>query len=234
MDNESRISQLLHLFQNTFTDLQFNGSDKKAIKDLIKEIGIEKREKDLIRSKLFDLARERFEAENHKSVLTWLEEANKSLFTKQDKQGDNDVYFSPGDECMQAIVSRLTLATSNIKACVFTISDDRIANALIQAHEFGTSVKIITDNDKLFDEGSDIRRMAELGIEIKIDNTPSHMHHKFAVIDHKIVLTGSYNWTRSAAHSNQENLLVTDVKHIVASYEREFDRLWEQMEDFIA
>lgn len=232
MENENRIEQLIQLFQNSFTDLQFNGSDKKTIKDIIRTTGIDKREKDLIRSKLFDIARQRIAIDEHINVLNWLEEANKSLFTRQERNTDNDVYFSPGDECMQAIVNRIKLATGNIYACVFTISDDRISEALIQAHHFGVSVKIITDNDKLHDEGSDIKRMAGEGIPIKIDNTESLMHHKFAVIDHKIALTGSYNWTRSAANANQENLLITDVKHVITSYEREFERLWERMVEF--
>jgi phosphatidylserine/phosphatidylglycerophosphate/cardiolipin synthase-like enzyme len=34
------------------------------------------------------------------------------------------------------------------------------------------------------------------------------LHHKFAVIDNKKVITGSFNWSPSAAHTNDETLLV--------------------------
>lgn len=116
-----------------------------------------------------------------------------------------------------------------MKICVFTISDDRISDAIVRAHRNGISVKIITDNDKLHDTGSDIRELAAKGLEIRVDKTRSHMHHKFAIFDEARVLTGSYNWTRSAALYNHENVLITDNRQIVQDYSREFDRLWKQM-----
>ena len=53
------------------------------------------------------------------------------------------------------------------------------------------------------------------------------MHHKFAVFDRRILLTGSYNWTRSAAGHNEENLLVTDEAKLVGPYLQRFEKLWE-------
>ena len=138
-------------------------------------------------------------------------------------------FFSPGDECLNAIVESIDEAEQSIKVCVFTISDNRITEAIIRAYKRGISIKIITDNDKLHDTGSDIREMAARGLEVRIDKTRSHMHHKFAIFDEARVLTGSYNWTRSAAMYNHENILVTDNHSIVQDYNREFDRLWKSM-----
>ncbi|MCP4146824.1 MAG: hypothetical protein GY757_03645, partial [bacterium] len=44
--------------------------------------------------------------------------------------------------------------------------------------------------------------------------------------DRSQVLTGSYNWTRSAAEHNHENILTTDEKNVVAAYKEEFEKLW--------
>ncbi|WP_276497831.1 phospholipase D-like domain-containing protein [Pontibacter litorisediminis] len=138
-------------------------------------------------------------------------------------------FFSPGDECLNAIVECMDEAEESIKICVFTISDNRITEAIIRAYKRGVSIRIITDNKKLHDTGSDIRELAVRGLEVRIDKTRSHMHHKFAVFDEARVLTGSYNWTRSAALYNHENILVTDNHSIVQDYSREFDRLWQEM-----
>jgi phosphatidylserine/phosphatidylglycerophosphate/cardiolipin synthase-like enzyme len=54
------------------------------------------------------------------------------------------------------------------------------------------------------------------------------MHHKFAVIDGKTLLTGSYNWTRSAADFNEENVVVTDDPRLVSSFAAEFEKLWKK------
>ncbi|ARS37487.1 phospholipase D-like domain-containing protein [Pontibacter actiniarum] len=138
-------------------------------------------------------------------------------------------FFSPGDDCLNAIVESMDGAGKSIKICVFTISDNRITEAIIRAYKRGVSIKIITDNNKLHDTGSDIRELAARGLEVRIDKTRSHMHHKFAVFDEARVLTGSYNWTRSAAMHNHENILITDNLSIVQDYSREFDRLWGSM-----
>jgi phosphatidylserine/phosphatidylglycerophosphate/cardiolipin synthase-like enzyme len=55
------------------------------------------------------------------------------------------------------------------------------------------------------------------------------MHQKFAVIDRKIVFTGSYNWTYAADHSNDENLLLfRDASPLAEEYRKAFFRLWER------
>ncbi|WP_162427628.1 phospholipase D-like domain-containing protein [Pontibacter pudoricolor] len=138
-------------------------------------------------------------------------------------------FFSPGEDCLEAIITAIEEAEKTMKICVFTISDDRISEAIVRAHQRGVHIRIITDNNKLHDAGSDIRELAAKGLDVRIDKTRSHMHHKFAIFDETRVLTGSYNWTRSAAMYNHENILVTDNLSIVQDYSREFDRLWEGM-----
>ena len=54
------------------------------------------------------------------------------------------------------------------------------------------------------------------------------MHHKFAVFDHSQVITGSYNWTRSAAEHNRENLVISHDPQLVEPYQRAFERLWAE------
>ena len=39
------------------------------------------------------------------------------------------------------------------------------------------------------------------------------LHHRCAVIDNKTVVTGSFNWSPSAAHTNDETLLVIQTPH---------------------
>ncbi len=151
-----------------------------------------------------------------------------SIFKSSDKV-ISKAYFSPGTECQQAIISAIDNAKSSIKICVFTISDDQITRAILDAHRRNIAIKLLTDNEKLFDQGSDIRELAQARVEIRTDNTRNHMHHKFAIIDHQVLLTGSYNWTRSAALYNHENLIVTNGKELVQDFLVEFDKLWQEM-----
>ena len=83
----------------------------------------------------------------------------------------------------------------------------------------GIDIKIISDNNKRFDRGSNIK-YCTIGIA-----TQAHRHHKFAVIDDRIIITGCYNRTRSAETKNYENILVTDSKNVAETYTREFNKL---------
>jgi phosphatidylserine/phosphatidylglycerophosphate/cardiolipin synthase-like enzyme len=140
------------------------------------------------------------------------------------------VYFSPGEETREEIVSQIIKAKSKIDICVFTLSDNRITDALIQAWHNGIDIRIITDNDKQFDKGSDIEELSDNGISIRKDLTKHHMHHKFAIFDDLKLLTGSYNWTRSAETSNQENTIITENKFLIEQYQDIFKELWRKFE----
>ncbi len=112
--------------------------------------------------------------------------------------------------------------------CVFTISDNDIARELKNCYRRGVDIRIITDDDKRNDRGSDIREFIREGIEVRMDSTPNHMHHKFAIVDGHTLLTGSYNWTRSAYKYNHENLMVTYDSEALQQYADEFERLWDE------
>jgi len=142
-----------------------------------------------------------------------------------------EAYFSPGDECLQSIRRQFEQAQRTVDVCVFTITDDRIAAAILDAHRRGVRVRVITDNDKAHDEGSDVRRLERAGMEVREDRTECHMHHKFAIFDGRAVLTGSYNWTRGAARNNEENLVVSNDPRLVGPFEREFNALWGRFAD---
>ena len=51
------------------------------------------------------------------------------------------------------------------------------------------------------------------------------MHHKFAIFDGKLLVTGSYNWTDSAERVNHENVLFVDDPAVIQRYQAHFERL---------
>jgi len=107
-----------------------------------------------------------------------------------------------------------------------------ITQAILAAHHRGVAIQLLTDNDKLLDLGSDIIELRKAGINVKVDNTSNHMHHKFLVTDDSSIITGSYNWTRSAAKFNYENIIVSTEQTLVHDFIIEFERLWNLMSDY--
>jgi cardiolipin hydrolase len=143
------------------------------------------------------------------------------------------VAFSPGDDCRNLIISLIQSATVSLDVCVFTISDDKISRALLSAYSRGVNIRVISDNDKASDIGSDVEELYYGGIEVRTDCTEFHMHHKFLIADNKTVITGSYNWTRNAAMYNQENIISISHNEICQRFQFEFERLWKNSIDLI-
>ena len=67
------------------------------------------------------------------------------------------------------------------------------------------------------------------GTYVRFDRTEAHMHHKFALADDQHLLTGSYNWTRSAAAVNDENIIVTDHPKLIDNFSSKFSSMWNNL-----
>jgi mitochondrial cardiolipin hydrolase len=217
---------ILHL-RESIADELFSTPEKKTLKSMVADLRPNQDQLNFLRSKVFDLANEKVTEKNYRFIIQWIRNATNAMVLPSPEK--SDAFFSPGESCREVILQQINLAINRIDICVFTISDDRITEAITGAHQKGVTVRIITDNDKSLDLGSDIQQMSRGGIAIKMDGTPNHMHHKFMVVDSRSLLTGSYNWTRSAARFNHENVLVTRESGAVRAFQDEFERLWKEM-----
>lgn len=214
----------------SLSDFTLSQSEALALRDILPRI----RTDDIafVRNKAFLLAREQVPKGGDLAVATllWLEKINKVIANYQHTniRKRAEAHFSPGENCRRQLLDSLVNARTSIDICVFTISDDRLSEAIVAAHNRGIKVRVITDDEKAMDQGSDIDYLRAQGIAIRKDASQSHMHHKFTLIDKVILINGSFNWTRSASDHNQENILVTDDAKLVSAYESEFEELWQQ------
>ncbi len=222
------------ILKKTLDDFKVSRSEKRVLQQILKELGADEQQRDFLRHRAFELARSEVLGPQAHGVLDWLEAIVKILDADQPAADDAEqdraeAFFSPGDKCRHAIVGMLQRCRTSVDICVFTITDDRISDAIVKARNRGVAIRIISDNDKAEDLGSDIKRFEHVGIDVAIDQTDHHMHHKFAIFDGGITLTGSYNWTRSAAEYNQENILVMHDPRIAMRFQAEFDKLWKAL-----
>jgi mitochondrial cardiolipin hydrolase len=212
-------------------DLRFSRSERQALGEFVATLS-SSIERDAVRRRAFEIARGALGQPDDLPVLAWLEEVTR-VVREGGPTAEHSVvaeaYFSPGDECHRAIGRLLANASKTADICVFTITDDRLADAILDAHHRGVAVRIVTDDDKAEDLGSDVKRFEQSGIPTRVDRSPFHMHHKFAILDGQTLLTGSYNWTRGAARDNEENLIVTTDPRFLTPFERTFERLWAKL-----
>lgn len=146
--------------------------------------------------------------------------------------------FSPLGKCSSYIVRELAEAKKEILVAIYAFTSDELANAVLQARKRGVVVQVLIDRE--FDASNvnskgkfletqkiSLRRVSGLRSS-PADKESGLMHQKFAVIDRRVVFTGSYNWTYSADALNHENLLLfRDAGPLAEEYRKVFFRLWE-------
>lgn len=212
----------------TLLDFKLSQSEVLELRELLPQLQDD--EISYVRNQAFLLARVQvlLGGDNAVATLIWLEKIVKNIdnYRLTTQATISSAHFSPGDECRRKLLGLCVSARTSLDVSVFTISDNRLSEAIIKAHQRGVIVRIITDDEKIHDAGSDIEILVAAGIVVRTDNSSAHMHHKFALVDHHTLVNGSFNWTRSASDFNQENILVTNEPALVAAYQQEFEKLW--------
>jgi len=130
------------------------------------------------------------------------------LHAESSSPPDIRVYFSPHGGCTEAVVSALHGARKQILVEAYSFTSEPIAVALIDAEKRGVDVEVILDKSQMKAKGSDADLIAQNGIPTYIDSAYRIAHDKVLIIDGCKVITGSFNFTRSAEEYNAENLLV--------------------------
>jgi phosphatidylserine/phosphatidylglycerophosphate/cardiolipin synthase-like enzyme len=118
----------------------------------------------------------------------------------------------------EACVAAIDRAKETIYVQAYSFTSAPIAKALVDAHKRGVAVAIILDRSQRTEKYSSADFVAHAGISTFIDSKHAIAHNKIMVIDGATVLTGSFNFTKTAEESNAENLLVLNDAKLAARY----------------
>lgn len=129
-------------------------------------------------------------------------------------------------EDIESEIKRLLLtANHSVRICVAWINGQIYGPIFQRLLEKGVNVELICNND--FNNAKTAIHLPP-GIKcypIQARLSSALMHNKFCVIDEEIVLTGSYNWSRSASASFENILVVKSNFSLVKSFLHEFHDL---------
>ncbi|KAF0814920.1 Phospholipase D [Andreprevotia sp. IGB-42] len=224
------VQHLLDQIEASFAEERLTDADRRLFIEMLRNSHPSEEGLRQLRNAAFGQVRALLQTPEQMGVLKWLEGIVRSLDVAREPVAalHSEAHFSPGNGCRDAVLYRLRQAQRSADICVFTISDDEISAAILAAHSRGIAVRVISDDDKALDAGSDVFSLRRQGVPLIFDDSPAHMHHKFAVIDGSWLLNGSYNWTRTASTVNEENLTVTNDAALVAAFAERFALLWQR------
>ncbi|XP_065706473.2 mitochondrial cardiolipin hydrolase [Patagioenas fasciata] len=133
-----------------------------------------------------------------------------------------------GDSPFSRLLRRLLSARRSVDICLFAFSSPQLGRAVQLLHRRGVRVRIVTDAQYMGLRGSQIGLLRHAGIQVRHDQEGGYMHHKFAIVDGRMLITGSLNWTTQAIQNNRENVLVLEDAEYVKPFLEEFERIWEE------
>lgn len=153
------------------------------------------------------------------------------------------------------LIAAMNRAKKSVAIMVAHFNSERIAQALIRLHkrrntnddpDDDISIRVFLDRGEFDDPKSRVAEIEAAGIEVRYKvyslgfyfPRAQLMHHKSLIVDQKTLITGSYNWSDTAEHSNYENLVAFGGrskvdKAIVAAFDAEFQRLWKLNRDWL-
>ena len=138
------------------------------------------------------------------------------------------IFFSPKGLIAEEIIKRIDNAQEYIDIAIYSFTHEPIVKAIIRAKKRGAKIRILMDKSQSKGKYSKYKFLLDNALAVTKDRRAGIMHNKIAIIDRKVLFTGSYNWSKSAEETNQENLLeFIGEEEIIGIYQERLDYLWK-------
>lgn len=141
------------------------------------------------------------------------------------------VYFSPEDDVLDRIIPIVAEAQSNVRFLAFSFTDYPLAKTMIDRYAAGVDVAGVYEKTGSETEGAELRTFWCAHVPVRQDGNPRFLHDKLIIVDNRIVITGSFNFSNNATDNNDENVIIIDNPEIAALYMEEFGRVWSVATD---
>ncbi|HKY56005.1 MAG TPA: phospholipase D-like domain-containing protein [Anaerolineales bacterium] len=151
-----------------------------------------------------------------------------------DVQGTRvEVLFSPDDIVVSRLTQLITEAQENISFLVYSFASEDLGTNIRTKATNGVTIGGVLEFDPVNPNQSDpnpnlmdeLNHFRQAGLNILLDRNPEVMHHKMMVIDGRIVVLGSYDFTKRAETDNDENVLIIHNEMIAQKFMEEFQRV---------
>ncbi len=126
------------------------------------------------------------------------------------------------------MASAMNQVEGSVSAVVYKFDDPKLFPILLKTVQRGVKLQVICDAKEAKKNASLIGDLAQAGAEVRYwPRKQGKLHAKFVICDENRVLTGSWNWTKSAGGKNLELLMDIKDDHTVKTFVGVFARLWE-------
>jgi phosphatidylserine/phosphatidylglycerophosphate/cardiolipin synthase-like enzyme len=142
-----------------------------------------------------------------------------------------EALFASEDPVINRIYEVVGAAQESIRFMAFSFTDYPLAKTMIDRAAVGVDVAGVFEKVGSETEFAELATLICEGIPARQDGNPSFLHHKLIIVDERIVITGSLNFSSSASEANDENVIIVENPDIARYYLAEFERVWSQASD---
>ncbi len=140
-----------------------------------------------------------------------------------------DIYFSPDDGVLNALVPLLESAHKSIYFIAYSYTSNQLGDIVREKAQAGLTVEGVMDAEQVTsNQGTEFDPFRQAGLDVRLDGNDGLLHHKVFIIDDKIVAFGSYNFSQSAEERNDENMIIVYNPAIAQQFLLEFQRVQRQ------
>jgi phosphatidylserine/phosphatidylglycerophosphate/cardiolipin synthase-like enzyme len=141
---------------------------------------------------------------------------------------DTQNFFSPDDGVLGFIAPLLKSAEESIYFLAFSFTSNELGEIVREKHTAGLDVKGVMEEEQVeSNQGTEYDPFQQAGLDVRMDGIDGQMHHKVFIIDEKIIILGSYNFSQAAETRNDENVLIIYNSAIAQEFIKEFQRIWK-------
>lgn len=147
----------------------------------------------------------------------------------QDMTGEVDVHCT---DLLRHLQNELSIAESSIKVAVSWFTNYALFKQIKEFAQKGLDIHLIINNDSVNNGGYclDFNELIEAGVHLSLVEYPHLIHHKFCIIDNKVVINGSYNWTRFSGNNYENIMIFRNNDYVTSSFNEEFEKMLQKAE----
>ena len=152
--------------------------------------------------------------------------------TVHEGPGEISIIFASEADELAALIAEIQAAQSSIRFMSFVFSLDELSNAMIEKMENPNFVlRGVFEDRNSTASWSQLPTLHCAGAQVRQDGNRYILHHKVIIIDDDTVITGSFNFSNSAAKDNDENIVIIRDAVIAGLYLEEWRRIWDSAQE---
>ncbi|NWG35957.1 MAG: DUF1669 domain-containing protein [Chloroflexi bacterium] len=138
-----------------------------------------------------------------------------------------ETYFSPDDRVLSVLYTLLSQAEESVHFMAFSFTSNELGAILREKAAAGLVIKGVMDEEQIASNtGTEFDPFRRVGLDVRVDGNDGQMHHKVFIVDGRIVVTGSYNFSKSAEERNDENVVIIYDERVARFFLEDFERVY--------